>query len=103
VLYQNIFRTYNQRAENYPASRNPPLMERPNSNSNRVDSLVYSDRNLLGTPSLDGNSSSKFPHTSQYAISQPLGMSRTTDSRGHSSIQTQTMLKRGYQFLLRST
>ena len=56
MLYQNRYRTYNQRAGNYPASRNPPLMERPNSNSNRVDSLVYSDRNLLGTPSLGGNS-----------------------------------------------
>ena len=54
--YQNKFHTYNQHAGNYPASCNPPLMERPNSTSNRVDSLVYSDRNLLGTPSLCGNS-----------------------------------------------
>jgi len=30
-------------------------------------------------------------------------MSRTIDSRGHSSIQTQTMLMRECQFLLRST
>ena len=31
-------------------------------------------------------------------ISPPLGMSRTTDSRGHSSIQTQTMCLRECQF-----
>ena len=30
-------------------------MGSPNSNSNRVDSLVYNDRSLLGTPSPHGN------------------------------------------------
>ena len=31
-------------------------------------------------------------------ISPPLGKSETIDNTGHSSIQTQTKLKRGYQF-----